>query len=269
MLYDALTGKKYGETIHRRQYGDRGRFGNPHGHDGGAFRNQCWNERLFESKERSKSAKEDDTNAKMAETNAQIDDREMAEHMAKKRADAISGDENPATGNVKDGRLQTEKTVGQGGDFVRTGIHTDDAVADSEFPGSTTSMARSGEMPSVGSSLEEDRGNINAAGAWDMISSIAGADMEKNADDMEIKKENEIDGEKEYASAVEECINSRNARTRELMDSMEDNPAKLAQELGELESREQEAVRGREMLAAEHEEKWKTAGRSRKYRRRA
>ena len=204
-----------------------------------------------------KSAKEDDTNAKMAETNAQIDDREMAEHMAKKRADAISGDENPATGNVKDGRLQTEKTVGQGGDFVRTGIHTDDAVADSEFPGSTTSMARSGEMPSVGSSLEEDRGNINAAGAWDMISSIAGADMEKNADDMEIKKENEIDGEKEYASAVEECINSRNARTRELMDSMEDNPAKLAQELGELESREQEAVRGREMLAAEHEENGK------------
>lgn len=204
-----------------------------------------------------KSAKEDDTNAKMAETNAQIDDREMAEHMAKKRADAISGDENPATGNVKDGRLQTEKTVGQGGDFVRTGIHTDDAVADSEFPGSTTSMARSGEMPSVGLSLEEDRGNINAAGAWDMISSIAGADMEKNADDMEIKKENEIDGEKEYASAVEECINSRNARTRELMDSMEDNPAKLAQELGELESREQEAVRGREMLAAEHEENGK------------
>ena len=51
-------------------------------------------------------------------------------------------------------------------------------------------------MPSVGSSLEEDRGNINAAGAWDMISSIAGADMEKNADDMEIKKENEIDGKK-------------------------------------------------------------------------
>ena len=204
-----------------------------------------------------KSAKEDDTNAKMAETNAQIDDREMAEHMAKKRADAISGDENPTTGNVKDGRLQTEKTVGQGGDFVRTGIHTDDAVADSEFPGSTTSMARSGEMPSVGSSLEEDRGNINAAGAWDMISSIAGADMEKNADDMETKKENEINGEKEYASAVEECINSRNARTRELMDSMEDNPAKLAQELGELESREQEAVRGREMLAAEHEENGK------------
>ena len=204
-----------------------------------------------------KSAKEDDTNAKMAETNAQIDDREMAEHMAKKRADAISGDENPATGNVKDGRLQTEKTVGQGGDFVRTGIHTDDAVADSKFTGGTTSMARSGEMPSAGSSLEEDRGNINAAGAWDMISSIAGADMEKNADDMEIKKENEIDGEKEYASAVEECINSRNARTRELMDSMEDNPAKLAQELGELESREQEAVRGREMLAAEHEENGK------------
>ena len=204
-----------------------------------------------------KSAKEDDTNAKMAEANAQIDDREMAEHMAKKRADAISGDENPATGNVKDGRLQTEKTVGQGGDFARTDIHTDGAGADSKFTGGTTSMTRSGEMPSAGSSLEEDRGNINAAGAWDMISSIAGADMEKNADDMETKKENEINGEKEYASAVEECINSRNARTRELMDSMEDNPAKLAQELGELESREQEAVRGREMLAAEHEENGK------------
>ena len=204
-----------------------------------------------------KSAKEDDTNAKMVEANAQIDDREMAEHMAKKRADAISGDENPATGNVKDGRLQTEKTVGQGGDFARTDIHTDGAGADSKFTGGTTSMTRSGEMPSAGSSLEEDRGNINAAGAWDMISSIAGADMEKNADDMETKKENEINGEKEYASAVEECINSRNARTRELMDSMEDNPAKLAQELGELESREQEAVRGREMLAAEHEENGK------------
>ena len=204
-----------------------------------------------------KSAKEDDTNAKMAETNAQIDDREMAEHMAKKRADAISGDENPATGNVKDGRLQTEKTVGQGGDFARTDIHTDGAGADSKFTGGTTSMTRSGEMPSAGSSLEEDRGNINAAGAWDMISLIARADMEKNADDMEIKKENEIDGEKEYVSAVEEYINNRNARTRKLKDSMEDNPAKLAQELGELESREQEAVRGREMLAAEHEENGK------------
>ena len=33
--------------------------------------------------------------------------------------------------------------------------------------------------------------------------------------------------------------------------------SQLAQELGELESREQEAVRGREMLAAEHEENGK------------
>lgn len=202
-----------------------------------------------------KSAQEDDTNAKMAEANAQIDDREMAEHMAKERAGAISGDENPATGNVKDGRLQTEKTTGRDEDSTHTDIGTDSAETDADVPGSTASTTGFGEMSSVGrTSLEEDRGDINAVRAWDMASSIAKADMEKNADDMEAEKENEIDGETEYAAAVEECINSRNARTRELMDSMEDNPARLAQELGELESREQEAVRGREMLAAENEE---------------
>lgn len=205
-----------------------------------------------------KSAKEDDTNAKMAEANAQIDDREMAEHMAKERAGAISGDENPATGNVKDGRLQTEKTTGRDEDSTHTDIGTDSAETDADVPGSTASPTGFGEMSAVGrTSLEEDRGDINAVRAWDMASSIAKADMEKNADDMEAEKENEIDGETEYAAAVEECINSRNARTRELMDSMEDNPARLAQELGELESREQEAVRGREMLAAEHEESGK------------
>lgn len=202
-----------------------------------------------------KSAREDDTNAKMAEANAQIDDREMAEHMAKARADAISGGENPATGNVKDGRLQTEKNARRDGDSARADIHTEDTGAGTDASGSTMSMTEPGEMSlAERTGSGEDMGDIYAAGAWDMASSIERADMEKNADDMDAKKENEIDGETEYAAALEDCINDRNARTRELMDSMEDNPAGLARELGELESREREAVCGREMLAAEHEE---------------
>lgn len=200
-----------------------------------------------------KSAKEDDTNAKMAEANAQIDDREMAEHMAKERAGAISGDENPATGNVKDGPMQTEKDAGLEDGSVRADINGDGAGADA-FGGTNTMPGFGETAPVKGTSLEEDRGNINAAGAWDMASSIAKANMEKNADDLAVKKENEADGETENAAAATESINSRNARTQELMDSMEDNPARLAQELGELEAREQEAVRGREILAAEHEE---------------
>lgn len=87
-----------------------------------------------------------------------------------------------------------------------------------------------------------------------MASSIAKADMEKNSDDLAVKKENEADGEMENAAAVTEGINGRDARARGLLDSMEDNPARLARELGEIEAMEQEAVRGREMLTAEHEE---------------
>ncbi len=200
-----------------------------------------------------KSAKEDDTNAKIAEANAQIDDREAAEHMAKERAGAISSDENPATGNVKDGPMQTEKAAGREDGSVYGDISADSAGAGAF--GGTAPMPEFDTMaPVKGTSLEEDRGNINAAGAWDMASSIAKADMEKNADDLAVKKENEADGETEYAAAATESINSRNARTQELMDSMEDNPARLAQKLGELEAREQEAIRGRELLTAEHEE---------------
>lgn len=200
-----------------------------------------------------KSAKEDDTNAKMAEANAQIDDRETAEHMARERAGTISGDENPATGNVKDGPIQTDKTIGRDDSPIPEDDNAYGAGAGAS--GGTNPVPGFDEMaPVKGTSLEEDRGNINAAGAWDMASSIAKADMEKNADDLAVKKENEANGETENAAAAAESINSRNARTRELMDSMEDNPAKLAQELGELEAREQEAIRGREALAAEHEE---------------
>ncbi len=200
-----------------------------------------------------KSAREDDTNAKTAEANAQIDDREMAEHMAKERAGTISGNENPAVGNVKDGPMQTEKDAGW--ENGRTAAENGAGGAGAGVPDGVNPMPGFDEMaPVKGTSLEEDRGNINAAGAWDMASSIAKANMEKNADDLAVKKENEADGETENAAAVTEGINGRNARTQELMDSMEDNPAKLARELGELETKEQDALRGREMLEAEHGE---------------
>ena len=203
-----------------------------------------------------KSAKEDDTNAKIAEANAQIDDREMAENMAKERAGAISSDKNPATGNVKDGPMQTDRDAGREDGTAPADTNADGAGAGA-FGGTGPVPGFDAMAPVKGTSLEEDRGGINAAGAWDMASSIAKANMEKNADDFAIKKENEADGETEYAAAAAESISGRNARTQELMDSMEDNPAKLARELGELEAKEQEAIRGREILAAEHEENGK------------